>query len=189
MTDVNAPKMTYEEIEADIESRGFTPRDLLNQNDHFDRWRRRNRLPVNDGQGKHWLSSKEYFERYEADPKGAEARPGHADMWHFLSHAGDSIPWNETSNERTKTVPICTAMFAEPVDLTEDQITASRKLLEAEAGQPIPDTAWIQFARTLRKRPEADRRCIQEINTVLNKHGVEHEKFGRMLLVTLRVSH
>lgn len=181
MTDMTVPILTYEQIEADLASRRLVARDLLGSDRHYDRWRRRNGLKSSDG------TPQELYKRYEEDPRGAETCPPHADLWQFLIKASRSIPWQEAPGHRVKNVPICSTMFAEPQDFSDETVAKGRLVLEASAGEKMPDHVWRTFERSIRKEPAADRRCIQEIADLLDRHGLEHAAFGRMMLVTLRV--
>jgi len=189
MTDaLKPPTMTYEAIEADIQAQGREARDLLGSDGHYDAWHKAKGLPKKDGQGKHFGSSQEFFRAYQDDPAGADARPPYADLWQFLLKAGEPVEWTEGRGERTKTIPVCSAMFADPPDWTEEQIAAGRARIEEHNGAPMEDRHWDEFARDVRKGPAAARRCIQEIRDVLERHGQPHPEFGNMLMVTLTVS-
>jgi len=182
------PIVDYDAIAADYGTRGVDLGDLMGSAGHFDRWRRRGRLPAIDAEGVHHSSSRLYFAMYHKDPQGAGACPPSASFWHWLLKASEPVHWTETPGGREKMMPLAKNVFACPPDVTEDEMKAARERIEARDGA-LPEEAWMQLERSARDARVEARRSVEIVEEIVARHGAATTTgYGDMVLVRMTVS-
>ena len=181
------PVFTFEEIGAEFEARGIDIQDFAGSDGHYHRWHCNKGLPQHDTEGKHFGSSKIFYQQYQDDPDGEAACPPYIDFWHELVDVSQSVPWKERPGYREKTVPIASTLWPDIPDATEEELTAARNRMEERIGSPLPDYAWAEMRKEILLRGIRAAKAREITQEILDKHGVEHATFGKVVMIEMKV--
>jgi hypothetical protein len=158
-------RIPFSEIEKDMLSRhGIEIRDALGMLGHREAWEKADASRVK-GLDDHAISS-----LYLTAPDGDAARPAYADFWHWLLDAFEFVPWTETESRRTKSVPILKGMVMPERAPNELELAKARKRLEA-GGQPLPEEAWLHFARNACDAPKRSESAERIVDMIVEDNG------------------
>ena len=183
--------ISFERIQEDYAAKGVDITDVNGLHGsavgpgHFDRWHKAKGLPERDAEGKHFGSSKIFFQQYQADPDGEAAAPVFVNLWHYLLNISMAIPWEETESERTKTAPVLEALLTVTEDIQDDALPDLREKIGAVGAEH--DSVFERFVSELRAQHRQDVEARRMMLEIIDTYGTEVPEYGKVVLIDMKV--